>query len=117
MLDKYATVRLTTDMSKLEAHEREMIPLLIEAAKSMDDAFWIQAYGDKQELMAKISDADMRRFAEINYGPWDRLDNNKPFVKPASAPSRRGPTSIRPDMTKAEFEAYCAQRIPTRPRN
>lgn len=107
MLDKYATVRLTTDMQKLQPNERKMIPLLIEAAQHMDNAFWIQAYGDKQALMAKIDDRDMKRFAEINYGPWDRLDNNKPFV-PGIGEKPKGANFYPPDMTKADFESYCA---------
>lgn len=106
MLDKYATVRLTTDMSKLQPHEREMIPHLIEAARQMDDAFWRQAYGDKAELMAKIDDKNLKRFAEINYGPWDRLDNNKPFV-PGVGPKPAGANFYPADMTKQEFEGYC----------
>lgn len=106
MLDKYATVRLTTDMSKLQPNEREMIPLLIDAAKQMDAAFWIQAYGDKDQLMAKIDDKNLRRFAEINYGPWDRLDDNKPFV-PGIGPKPAGANFYPHDMTKAEFDAYC----------
>lgn len=106
MLDKYATVRLTTDMSKLEPHEREMIPLLIDAAKQMDAAFWIQAYGDKDVLMASISDPQLKRFAEINYGPWDRLDNNKPFI-PGVGEKPKGANFYPANMTKLEFEGYC----------
>ncbi|HZI75072.1 MAG TPA: hypothetical protein VFD73_13815, partial [Gemmatimonadales bacterium] len=43
-LAQYTSVRLTTDLSKLTAHERQMIPLLIDAAKAMDAIFWRQAY-------------------------------------------------------------------------
>ena len=50
-----------------------MIPLLIDASKIMDDLFWLQAYGDKRPLLDSIDDPAMRRFADINYGPWDRL--------------------------------------------
>ena len=39
-----------------------------------------QAYGDKDALLGSIADDDLRRFAEINYGPWDRLDGNAPFI-------------------------------------
>ncbi|HPF40521.1 MAG TPA: Zn-dependent hydrolase [Phycisphaerae bacterium] len=106
MLDKYATVRLTTDMSKLQPHEREMIPHLIEAAQFMDDAFWIQAYGDRDALLAGISDKNLRRFAEINYGPWDRLDDNKPFI-PGVGPKPKGANFYPANMSKEEFEGYC----------
>jgi len=107
MLDKYATVRLTTDMGKLAPHERKMIPILIKASEHMDDAFWMQAYGDKDALLASIDDKNKRRFAVINYGPWDRLENNEPFVDGVGAkPS--GANFYPKDMTKAEFEAHLA---------
>ncbi|MBK8268989.1 MAG: Zn-dependent hydrolase [Planctomycetes bacterium] len=105
--NKYATVRLTTDMSVLTDKERKMIPLLIDAAKQMDDAFWLQAYGDKQALLASIKSPDLRRFAEINYGPWDRLDGNKPFIDGVGA-KPLGATFYPKDMTKEEFEKFLA---------
>ncbi len=77
---KYAVVRLTTDVSKLSDAEKKMIPLLIDAAAQMDQIFWLEAYGNKEELLSSITDVDTHRFAEINYGPWDRLAGNKPFV-------------------------------------
>ena len=46
-LNDYASFTLTTDISKLTVNEKKMIPLLIEAAKIMDEIFWIEAYGDK----------------------------------------------------------------------
>ena len=107
MLDKYATVRLTTDLGALDRRERDMIPLLIDAAKIMDDCFWVQAWGDRQELLAGIADPNVRRFAEINYGPWDRLDGNRPFL-PGVGPKPAGANFYPQDMTKEEFEQYCA---------
>ena len=105
LIDKYAEYTLTTDISHLSENEREMLPLLFEAADIMEDLFWQENYGDKAELMSKISDPDVQRFAEITYGPWDGLDNNKPFVegygeKPAGA--RFYPQ----DMTEEEWQAF-----------
>jgi hypothetical protein len=80
LLNKYTSVTLTADLSDLSENQRRMIALLIEAGQSMNDAFWLQAYGDRQTLLDSIADADLRRFAEINYGPWDRLDANQPFI-------------------------------------
>ncbi len=104
LLAKYTTVRLTTDLSDLTDNQRQMIPLLIEAAQSMDAGFWRQAYGDKQALLNSITDPAIRQYAEINYGPWDRLAGNKPFIdgvgeKPAGA------TFYPTDMSREELEA------------
>lgn len=102
-IGQYAVVELTTDLSVLSAKQKQMIPLLIEAGKIMDECFWYESFGDKVRLLASIDDRQQRRFAKINYGPWDRLDNNRPFVdgvgeKPAGA------NYYPADMTKVEFE-------------
>ncbi len=103
-LAAYATVRLAIDPAGLSAKERQMIPLLIDAARVMDDLFWQQAFGDKQVLLGKVTDPDMRRYVEINYGPWDRLDGNRPFV-PGFGPKPPGANFYPSDMTKDQFEA------------
>ena len=105
LIDKYAEYTLTTDISHLSENEKEMLPLLFEAADIMEDLFWKENYGDKEELMAKIGDPDLQKFACITYGPWDGLDGNKPFVegvgeKPAGA------QFYPQDMTEEEWNAF-----------
>jgi hypothetical protein len=53
--------------------------------------------------MQRIPDDVTRRFAEINYGPWDRLDNDQPFVA-GVGPRPPGAQFYPADMTKDEFE-------------
>ncbi|HSR54527.1 MAG TPA: Zn-dependent hydrolase [Acidobacteriota bacterium] len=101
-LNKYTAVRLTTDLSALSEEQKTIIPMLIEAAKAMDGAFWQQAYGDKNELMQSIEDPQVRRYAEINYGPWDRLEDNEPFVE-GVGPKPPGANLYPQDMTKEEY--------------
>ncbi len=79
-LARYSTVRLGADTTALTARERRMVPLLIDAAREMHNIYWQQAYGSRDSLLQSIADADTRRLAEINVGPWDRIDNNAPFV-------------------------------------
>jgi hypothetical protein len=102
-LAQYVPFELTTDVSKLTEKERKMIPLLIVAAKIMNDCFWYEAYGDRHPLLDSIQDPAQRRFAEINYGPWDRLDGNRPFITGVGA-KPLGANFYPPDMTKQEFE-------------
>ena len=104
LMDKYITVRLTADLSHLPESEREMIPLLIDAADIMDSLFWHQAYGNPDSLWDRVDDSGLRRFAEINYGPWDRLDDNAPFVDGVGA-KPRGANYYPADMTEDEFES------------
>ena len=79
-LSKYDTFKLTSDLSILTENERKMLPILKKAASLMNKLFWFEAYGDKSQLLDSISNEDTKKFVEINYGPWDRLDGNKPFV-------------------------------------
>jgi hypothetical protein len=100
----YAPVTLTADLGSLTAKEREMVGLFIEAAGIMDELFWQQAYpGDRAALLARIEDPAMRRFVEINYGPWDRLAGNAPFV-PGVGAKPPGAGFYPLDLTKEEFE-------------
>ena len=103
-LGQYVPVELTTDVSQLSENERKMIPLLIRAASIMNDCFWYEAYGDRSGLLDGIKDPLQRRFTEINYGPWDRLNGNQPFI-PGFGAKPLGANFYPDDMSKEEFEA------------
>lgn len=104
LLDKYTPFRLTADLTGLSEQQREMVKLLIEAAHEIDAIYWQQAYGDKAALFEGIEDPALRRFAEINKGPWDRLDENEPFI-PGVGPKPLGANFYPADITEDEFEA------------
>ena len=103
-LDQYATFTLTADLTQLTEQERRMIPILIEAAEQMDPIFWQQAYGNADSLLASIEDSVTRRYVEINFGPWDRLDADAPFIA-GVGPKPAGANLYPPDITKQEFDA------------
>jgi len=103
--DIYAEVGLTTDLSHLSDNQRQMIGLLIDAGKIADDIFWQQVWGDKDELLNSIEDPKTRRFALYNYGPWDRLAADQPFIE-SYGPRPPGARFYPEDMSKAEFEAW-----------
>ena len=101
LVDQYAEVKLTTDVSGLSENQKKMIPLLIEVAKITDELFWYQAFGKKDSLMADLNETTAE-YVEINYGPWDRLNNLEPFVegygqKPEAA------NFYPADMSKEDF--------------
>ncbi len=101
----YAPVELTADLSALSDNQRALIAKLIEASEIMDDLFWKQAYGDKDALLNSLQDENTRRFAEINYGPWDRLAGDRPFVD-GIGDKPLGANFYPADMTREEFEAW-----------
>jgi hypothetical protein len=100
---QYAPVRLTADLSKLTAKEKQMLPLLLDCAKLMDEIFRQQTYHNLDSLLAATKDADQKRYIEINYGPWDRLNDDKPFVD-GVGPKPEGANFYPQNMTKEEFE-------------
>lgn len=104
LLEKYTTVRLASDLSGLSESQHRVIALLIEAGQEMDAIFREQAYGNLDSLLQTIDDPALRRFAEINYGPWDRLAGNEPFIEGAR-PKPPGANFYPEDMTEEEFEA------------
>ncbi|MCB9291738.1 MAG: Zn-dependent hydrolase [Lewinellaceae bacterium] len=103
-LSKYVPVRLTTDLGQLSGKQKQLIPVLIEAGKIMDELFWYEAYGHKDSLMEALTNEKLERFVTINYGPWDRLAGNEPFIY-GTGPKPAGANFYPVDMTKEEFEA------------
>jgi hypothetical protein len=100
----YADFTLTADLSHLSEEQLQMIALLIDASQIMDDLFWRQSFGDDyEEWLDSIADDRTRRFAELNYGPWDALDDDKPFMD-GFGPKPLGAQFYPEDMSKEEFE-------------
>ncbi len=103
-LTKYTEVSLAPDLSALSENQLEILRLLIAAARAIDEIYWIQAYGDRAALLDSLDDPAERRFAELNVGPWDRLDANAPFVEGAGA-KPAGANFYPADVTREEIEA------------
>lgn len=102
-LNIYYPVDLIADLDHLSDNQKEMIGLLIDASEIMDDLFWQQAFGeDKEAFLAKLTDPRVKHFASINYGPWDRLNADKPFLAGYEAKSS-GAQFYPADITKDEL--------------
>jgi hypothetical protein len=106
-LSRYTTVHLSADTTSLTRWERRMLPLLVDAAREMHGIYWAQAFGSRDSLLRNVPQADARRLAEINVGPWDRLDDNAPFI-PGVGEKPKGANFYPRDMTKEEFERAVA---------
>lgn len=104
-VEEFASFKLTTDLSVLTPAEKKLLPYLFEAAQIMDEIYWTQTYGDKNQLQTYATDSAILKFIDINYGPWERLNDNKSFVAGIGA-RPAGATFYPLDMTKAEFEAW-----------
>ncbi len=103
--NEFVPFALTTNFSVLTEKEKQILPLLLEASKLIDELFWQQAYGNKDSLLAGNWDEYTKKFIQINYGPWERLNDNKPFL-PGFGEKPAGAQFYPVDMTKEEFEAW-----------
>lgn len=100
----FATVKLTADLSGLSEKEKQMLPLLIQAAAIMDELYWRQSYpGNKDSLLNSISDSVTKAFTILNYGPWDKLNADTPFIAGVGT-KPPGAGFYPPDITKEELE-------------
>jgi hypothetical protein len=104
-IKEFATVKLTTDLSKLSEREKQIIPILIEVADIIDGLYWEQAVGNKKAFLDTINNSFLQQFAEINYGPWERLNGNAPFI-PGFGAKPEGANFYPADMTREEFEKW-----------
>lgn len=108
-VDEFVQVTLTSDLIRtLTDKEKELLSYLFDAAVLMNDIYWMQTYGNREDLFSKIEDKGELEFAKINYGPWDRLHNNEPFIE-GFGEKPKGANFYPPDMTGEEFEEFQAE--------
>ena len=104
-VESYAVVEVTSPLyDALSENDKKIISIFREAADIMDGLFWKQTFGDKS-LMENLSNGYEKAYAMINYGPWDHLDNNNPFVSGYEA-KPLGCQYYPQDMTMEEWEAF-----------
>ena len=101
---KYAEVKLTSNLRHLSANQKLALKEMIAAAEIMDKLFWRQSYGDPAGLKTLTQDPEALKYAAINYGPWDRLQGNRPFLE-GVGDKPLGAQFYPEDMSKEEFEA------------
>lgn len=103
-VNDYAEVDLTADLSQLSADQKTLLALLFQVAGIMDDIYWEQVFPDRDAALASMVDENVSRFFKINYGPWERLNGNLPFL-PDYGPKPPGSGFYPADMTVEEFES------------
>ena len=81
-VDEYAVVEVTSPMIEtLSDKDMQVLNLFRSAGRVIDGLFWQQTFGDRDSFLESISDPAAKDYALINYGPWDRLADNEPFIK------------------------------------
>ena len=107
---QFAPIEIKYDQSVLDVRQKNVVVNLFLASRIMDDLFLDQVYSKnreiKEQLMAatdRLSQLDLQYF-NIMFGPFDRLDHNKPFIGTETKPL--GANFYPSDMSKEEFNAW-----------
>jgi hypothetical protein len=102
-INQYKNVELSVNLSQVDRREIEGLKYLIRASRLIDEIFKNQAYNVKQ-FPDTINNSYQRQYYKINYGPWDRLDNNLPFIA-GVVTKPLGANFYPSDMSKSEFDS------------
>ena len=104
-VESYAVVKVDSPLyDALSENDKKIVGLFRQAGEIMDGLFWKQTYGDKAEIEA-LPDGYAKAYAMINYGAWDHLDDNKPFIE-GYGEKPLGCQYYPLDMTMEEWEAF-----------
>jgi len=104
-VESYAVVEVSSPLyDALSENDKKIVALFREAADIMDGLFWKQTFGDKA-LIEALPEGYAKEYAMINYGAWDHLDNNNPFIE-GYGEKPLGCQYYPLDMTAEEFAAF-----------
>ncbi len=110
---QFAPTKITFDHSLLNERQKEVVKRLHKAAQLIDSIFLQQVYSKNYEIKKRLESSNEQldklrlEYFNIMFGPFDRLDHNKPFIGNNKKPL--GANFYPEDMTKAEFENWLKQ--------
>src|SRR5262249_37926536 len=111
-IKRYAPTEITADASRLHPADRKALDKIIEAARYMDAIFLRQVWRGNAALEKKLDQdtspigRERLHYFRINMGPWDRLDNQEPFVTGVPQTRPLGGSFYPESMTKEQFELW-----------
>lgn len=105
LVNEYAVIELSADLSHLSGNQKEMLKKLIEVSDIMEVLFWKDAIGEKEEFLSTIEDEATKQYAMINYGPWDRMSGDEPFIEGYGV-KPLGANYYPQDITAEEFKEF-----------
>ena len=104
-VESYAVVEMNSPLyDALTDNDKKIVDLFRQAGEIMDGLFWKQTFGDKAVIDA-LPEGYAKDYALINYGAWDHLDDNKPFLE-GYGEKPLGCRYYPQDMTMEEWEAF-----------
>jgi peptidase M49-like protein len=109
---KIARIPMAPSTAFLNAEEREVVNLLIQAAEQMNPIYLRQRSVENPTIRAEIArsahpdKALLLDMFDLHFGPWDTLAENHPFY--GGEPMPPGAGFYPKDLTKEAFDAYLA---------
>lgn len=117
-INKFVPVEIGYDENLLDEREKVVLDKLYRASKIIDELFLEQVYSKNTEIQSRLvanieseTDADKKLKYELQlelftimFGPFDRLDHDKPFIGSDEKPL--GANYYPEDMSKGEFENW-----------
>ena len=105
LVENYAEVTIPApDLSGITDNGKEVLKLYRMAADEVDKIYWQQYYGDAEPFLDSLTNPSERLYAEINYGPWDRIDG-KAFL-PGYGSKPAGAGFYPADMSSDEYLSW-----------
>lgn len=103
LLANYALVTIPApDLTGITDNGKEVLNLYRFAADQADAIYWEQSFGSKA-VFEDLQDPAEKAFVEVNYGPWNRIDDQA-FLE-GFGPKPAGARFYPEDMTDEEFQA------------
>lgn len=108
-LAKFTPVKIDYDENLLSAGDKKALEKLVEAARVMDEIFLRQVWSGNVKLrdeLRKQKDGTLLNYFTINFGPFDRLDHDKPFIEVGIKEKPAGANFYPEDVKKEEIEEW-----------
>jgi hypothetical protein len=106
---QFAPIQVKVDTAFLTKTQKKVLGKLVEASKLIDELYMNQVWSQNEKFKKSLSkekklDRNFMAYFDIMYGPFDRKEENKPFIGGVEKP--KGANFYPPDMTKDEFEKW-----------
>jgi hypothetical protein len=107
-LARYAPVEISADLAGVPESERPVLVELIRAGRLMDEIFLRQVSTENPALAEAVAGMSetVRTYFDVNFGPWDRIDEMEPWLGTTPHPPGAGYYPV--DISKEEFETWVA---------
>lgn len=101
-LQRLHLISLSDAHSEIPEAYKKSFPWLLKASDKMDEIFWEQAYGAYSQLFPPDQSEDLNKLIRLNYGPYDRLDDNAALL-PGLEPKAVGANFYPQRMSEREL--------------